>query len=74
MYFTIESHLINQSLDNWQWNNGNRSSTSIAKKKSEKNPFFQKKDRFPAFKSPFELTTKGVNKDTDTIKIYFYGA
>ena len=43
------------------------------KKKSEKNPFFQKKDRFPAFKSPFELTTIGV-KDTDMIKIYFYGA
>ena len=47
MYFTIESHLINQSLDNWQLNNGNRSSTSIAKKKkSEKNPFFQKKIDF----------------------------
>ena len=73
MYFTIESHLINQSLDNWQWNNGNHSTTSaIAKKKSEKNPFFQKSD-FLAFKSPFELTTIGV-KDTDMIKIYFYGA
>ena len=74
MYFTIESHLINQSLDNWQWNNGNHSSTSAIAKKVWEKSIFSKKDRFPAFKSPFELTTKGVNKDTDTIKIYFYGA
>ena len=74
MYFTIESHLINQSLDNWQWNNGNHSSTSaIAKNQSEKKSIFSKKLDFLAFKSPFELTTIGV-KDTDMIKIYFYGA
>ena len=46
MYFTIESHLINQSLDNWQWNNGNRSSTSIAKKSLRKIHFFKKKIDF----------------------------
>ena len=45
----------------------------LQKKVWEKS-IFSKKDRFPAFKSPFELTTKGVNEDTDTIKIYFYGA
>lgn len=46
----------------------------LQKKKVWEKSIFSKKDRFPAFKSPFELTTKGVNEDTDTIKIYFYGA
>lgn len=44
----------------------------LQKTSLRKNPFFQKSD-FLAFKSPFELTTIGV-KDTDMIKIYFYGA
>lgn len=43
------------------------------KNQSEKKSIFSKKLDFLAFKSPFELTTIGV-KDTDMIKIYFYGA